>query len=170
MKNICICAALAAILASCAIVPDRFKPKNRAEAAQTAQSQDTGNSTGINTGINTAGASDQQRPKSRPDGAAVDGTVAEAGATDVANPPAQASGALGTTVASLGSPAEPGLWLKTPLVKTQTSGTVSYNGTSAQVTLIPIEGPKTAGSRMSLQAFQTLGASLTDLVEVAVSI
>lgn len=162
MKNICICAALAAILASCAIVPDRFKPKNRAEAAQTAQSQDTG--------ISTGGASDQQRPKSRPDGAAVTGTVAEAGATDVANPPAQTSGALGTTVASLGSPAEPGLWLKTPLVKTQTSGTVSYNGTSAKVTLIPIEGPKTAGSRMSLQAFQTLGASLTDLVEVAVSI
>lgn len=166
MKNICICAALAAILASCAIVPDRFKPKNRAEAAQTTQTQDTEISTDISTGV----ASDQQRPKSRPDGAAVDGMVAEAGATDVANPPAQASGALGTTVASLGSPAEPGLWLKTPLVKTQTSGTVSYKGASAKVTLIPIEGPKTAGSRMSLQAFQTLGASLTDLVEVAVSI
>jgi hypothetical protein len=89
---------------------------------------------------------------------------------EVASPPVVASGALGETVASLGNPSEPGLWLKTPLVKAQTLGRVSYNGKSANVTLIPIEGPATAGSRMSLQAFQTLGAPLTDLVTVSVVI
>lgn len=81
-----------------------------------------------------------------------------------------APGRLGTTVASLGSPAEPGLWLKTPLVSSQQAGKISYNGKTIAVTLIPIDGPDTAGSRLSLQAFQALGAALTDLVELSVSV
>ena len=47
----------------------------------------------------------------------------------------------------------------------------SVSGTSevsVEVTLIPIEGPRTAGSRMSLAAMQALGAPLGDLVEVDV--
>ena len=61
---------------------------------------------------------------------------------------------LGLTIASLGSPSEPGFWLKTPLVSAPGKGRVVYPGTgkSAQVDLIPIDGPKTAGSRMSLSA------------------
>ncbi|MEM8577357.1 MAG: hypothetical protein AAGF60_05860 [Pseudomonadota bacterium] len=105
---------------------------------------------------------DGVRPQARPaDGATPDG-AAQAQAS------AAPAGALGTTVASLGSPAEPGLWLKTPLVSAQQPGRISYGGASAQVTLIPLDGPVTAGSRMSIAAFQALGAALTDLPEVTV--
>lgn len=79
---------------------------------------------------------------------------------------------MGKTVASLGSPTEPGLWLKTPLVQTEAQGRVTNpaNGKSSLVTLIPIDGPNTAGSRMSLAALRLIGASLTDLTEVEVAL
>lgn len=83
---------------------------------------------------------------------------------------AKASGPLGITVAALGSPTETGLWLKTPLVKVQQKGRVTYRGKTENVLLMPVDGPATAGSQMSLQAFQVLGASLTDLVQVKVSL
>ena len=77
---------------------------------------------------------------------------------------------LGSTVASLGYPAETGLWIKTPLVTREGPGRVRYpaNGKSVAVTLIPLDGPKTAGSRLSLSAMQALGAPLTDLPTVEV--
>lgn len=79
---------------------------------------------------------------------------------------------LGTTIASLGSPTEPGFWLKTPLVSTETAGraTNTANGKSSAVTLIPIDGPATGGSRMSLAAMRLIDASLTDLTEVEVTL
>lgn len=82
-----------------------------------------------------------------------------------------ATGDLGTTIASLGNAAEPGLWLKTPLVRTAGPGQVSYaaTGKTATVQLIPIDGPATAGSRASLQLLQDLGAPLTGLPELRVS-
>mgnify|MGYP003633890212 FL=1 len=78
---------------------------------------------------------------------------------------------LGSTVASLGKATEPGLWLKTPLVKTemQGRGTIPATGKSSTVTLLPIEGTASAGSRMSLAALRLIGASLTDLTTVNVS-
>ncbi|MFK7938926.1 MAG: hypothetical protein AB8B82_06075 [Roseovarius sp.] len=77
---------------------------------------------------------------------------------------------LGLTVASLGSPTEPGFWLKTPLVSAPTKGKVVYpaTGKSVAVDLIPIDGPKTAGSRMSLPAMRLIDAPLTGLPEVQV--
>lgn len=77
---------------------------------------------------------------------------------------------LGLTIASLGSASEPGFWLKTPLVSVPTKGRVEYsaNGKSVQVDLIPIDGPKTAGSRMSLAALRLIEAPLTGLPEVRV--
>lgn len=79
--------------------------------------------------------------------------------------------ALGQTVASLGSPSEPGFWLKTPLVSAQLAGRVRNpaTGKSVAVTLIPIDGPATAGSRMSLSAMRALEVGLADLVTVDVS-
>ncbi|TMM55622.1 hypothetical protein FDT80_05170 [Sulfitobacter sabulilitoris] len=79
---------------------------------------------------------------------------------------------LGTTIASLGSPTEPGFWLKTPLVTTETPGRVTNpaTGKSAAVTLIPIPGPPTAGSRMSLPALRLIGAQLGALTPVEVSV
>lgn len=77
---------------------------------------------------------------------------------------------LGLTIASLGSPSEPGFWLKTPLVSKPAKGRVDYAATGGTVVvdLIPIEGPRTAGSRMSLAALRLLGAPLTGLPEVRV--
>ncbi|MEO0746031.1 MAG: hypothetical protein AAFY49_11850 [Pseudomonadota bacterium] len=98
------------------------------------------------------------RPQARPDTAPVE------------DAPEVSIGTLGRTVASLGNAAEPGLWMKTPLVQSERSGTVYYPETnkSVQVTLIPIDGPATAGSRLSLEAMQALGAPLTGLPEVDV--
>ena len=86
--------------------------------------------------------------------------------------PAATAKSLGVTVASLGSPTEPGFWLKTPLVKSETKGRVTNkaNGLSSAVTLIPIDGPVTGGSRMSLPAMRLIGASVTDLTEVEVTL
>ena len=103
-------------------------------------------------------ATSELRPISRPEGT-----------PSVAQPVAGQSGSLGVTVASLGTPAQTGLWLKTPLVKAQQTGSVAYNGKTVRVLLIPIVGEATAGSRMSLQAFQALGAPLADLVSVEVT-
>lgn len=77
---------------------------------------------------------------------------------------------LGRTIASLGSPTEPGFWLKTPLVDDPTPGRAVYtaNGKSVKVDLIPIDGPATAGSRMSLPALRLLDAPLAGLPELEV--
>ena len=77
---------------------------------------------------------------------------------------------LGTTIASLGDVAEPGFWLKTPLVKTAGKGRVEYpaTGKSAQVDLIPIPGEPGAGSRISLSAMRLIEAPLTELPELVV--
>lgn len=101
---------------------------------------------------------------------ALDTTTAEQRAAAVA-PVAAGARMLGTTVASLGSATEPGLWMKTPLVKTEMQGRVTNpaTGKSSTVMLIPIDGPATAGSRMSLSALRLIGASLTDLTSVEVS-
>lgn len=99
-----------------------------------------------------------QRPQARPEQIA---PVRE---------PEVSVGTIGRTIASLGNPAEPGLWLKTPLVDTRRQARVhsATSGKSVSVTLIPIDGPRTAGSRMSLAAMQALGVSPADLVEVDV--
>ncbi|SFD81277.1 hypothetical protein [Roseivivax sediminis] len=81
--------------------------------------------------------------------------------------PAETGGerSLGTTVASLGDPASQGFWLETPLVDAETEGRVANpaTGTSANVTLRPIEGEAGSGSRISLAAMRLLEVPLTDL-------
>jgi hypothetical protein len=127
-------------------------------------------------------ATGQTRPVSRPEaletaavrrppaGArtaeALDTTTAEERAAAAA--PAAASRDLGVTVASLGDPARPGFWLETPLVRAPATGQVAYQGKTAQVDLIPIDGPATGGSRLSLAAMRLLGAPLTGLPEIRV--
>ncbi|WP_371223500.1 hypothetical protein [Roseovarius sp. 2305UL8-3] len=127
---------------------------------------------------------DQTRPIARPQGgvttaAAVPATARTVEEFDTTSPEARreaeaasAGGetALGVTIASLGSPSEPGFWLKTPLVSNPAKGRVVYHGTgkSVAVDLIPIDGPKTAGSRMSLPAMRLIEAPLTGLPEVQV--
>ena len=77
------------------------------------------------------------------------------------------SGALGTTIATLDA-TEPGVWLRTPLVDRQQSGTIVFGGNQLAVTLIPIDGPETAGSFISLDAMRQIGAPLTGFPELTV--
>ena len=77
---------------------------------------------------------------------------------------------LGRTIASLGNPTDPGFWLETPLVSETKKGHVVYpkSGVSVAVTLIPIDAPETAGSRISLPAMRLLNAPLAGLPELIV--
>lgn len=85
-------------------------------------------------------------------------------------PPAAGGRKIGTTIASLGAPTEPGFWLKTPLVTKPGKGRARYgaNGKSVQLDLIPLDGPASAGSRISLAALRLLDAPLTALAELEV--
>ena len=75
------------------------------------------------------------------------------------------------TLVTLGDVTEPGIWIKTSLVSDPGQGTAvnPATGQSVRVSLIPIIGPPTAGSRASLQAMQALGLNLTDIAEIEVS-
>jgi predicted small lipoprotein YifL len=98
---------------------------------------------------------------------AEDGATPEAPVTEVAP---TATGTLGTTIATLGDPARPGLWLETPLVTVEAPGQIeTEGGDSLDVTLIPSGGLPGSGSRISLAAMQALGLGLTDLVTLTVS-
>ena len=87
-----------------------------------------------------------------------------------AEPPETPEEALGTTIATLGDPAEPGLWLATPLVSETRPGRLALadTGQSVLVELRPIEGPPTGGSRISLPAIRLLGVSLASLPKLEV--
>lgn len=77
---------------------------------------------------------------------------------------------LGTTNVSLGSPADPGIWLKTPLVSSLTAGRVEYpsNGNTVNIELRPSGGAAGSASQMSLAAMRLLEIPLTDLADVKV--
>ena len=97
-----------------------------------------------------------------------DTTSEEDRAEALAVEPEPASGPLGTTIASLGSPADPGIWLETPLVTTLTPGRVEYQGNSINVELRPSGGAAGSGSEISLAAMRLLNAPLTGLPELTV--
>ncbi len=164
MRHVLISFGALAVLAGCALFPNENRPP--LEAAEPS-------------------GSGAVRPVARPEGGAQPpegARTAEAfdtvsagekqAATEAAEE-AAASGAgeaLGETVASLGNPGEPGLWIKTPLARDPGKGRVVYpvNGKAVELELIPLDGPKTGGSRMSLAALRSLEAPLTGLLTVEV--
>ncbi|MBY6065120.1 hypothetical protein KUW17_00065 [Leisingera aquaemixtae] len=74
-----------------------------------------------------------------------------------------------STVASLGDPSLPGMWMETPLVAAEQQALIrSSRNTQAVVTLKPIPGEATGGSRLSIDAMRALGLPLTELAEVQV--
>ncbi|MCK0094941.1 D-galactarate dehydratase [Yoonia sp. F2084L] len=93
---------------------------------------------------------------------------AERDAAVVTEEPTGDDQALGTTIASLGPPAEPGIWLKTPLVTALTAGRVEYQGKTINIELRPSGGAAGSGSQMSLAAMRLIEAPLTSLPEVTV--
>ncbi|GHE05012.1 hypothetical protein U879_02680 [Defluviimonas sp. 20V17] len=82
--------------------------------------------------------------------------------------PSGAMHRLGESVASLGDPARPGFWLRTPLVKAPRKGRVALGGKSLKVDLLPGNGPGTSGSQLSLAAYRALGLNLTALPKITV--
>ncbi|MDB6177808.1 hypothetical protein PAF17_09875 [Paracoccus sp. Z330] len=109
------------------------------------------------------------KPAARATAAQLDTTTAEQKVA-AAKAPEVAETRLGTTVASLGDPTEGGFWIKTPLVKSRGIGRIVNpgNGKSAKVDLIPLDGPQSGGSQVSLPALQLIGVSLTDLPTIEV--
>ncbi len=87
-----------------------------------------------------------------------------------AAPPVPAEKRLGTTIASLGDPSDPGFWAETGLVDAVVQGRLEYpaSGKSVQVELRPSGGPAGAGTRVSLPAMRVLEAPLTELPELIV--
>jgi len=92
-------------------------------------------------------------------------TTTDAQKAAAAAPPTTGERRLGSTIASLGDPSQPGFWIKTPLTKSEADGRIvnPANGRSAKVRLMPLDGPASGGSQVSLPALQLLGVSLTDL-------
>ena len=73
------------------------------------------------------------------------------------------------TIASLGDPTVPGLWMETPLVSSRRNARLTApNGKSIVVTLEPISGAAGQGSRLSIDGMRALGLPLTELVELKV--
>ncbi|GGD41277.1 D-galactarate dehydratase [Sinisalibacter lacisalsi] len=120
------------------------------------------------------------RPMPRPDAGAPPAGANTADAFDtsteaeraaaMAESAPDAEARLGRTVASLGSPADPGFWLETPLTDRVRPGRVVAvaSGASVQVELRPIDAPPGAGSRISLPALRLLNVGLTGLHELDV--
>lgn len=101
--------------------------------------------------------------------AALDQTSPEERAAAMA-PPAARTQLLGETLASLGSPADQGLWLRTGLVTRVTQGRIeTQDGSgSLRVELRPSGAVAGSGSQLSLSGFTTLGLPLTQLVTLRV--
>lgn len=96
---------------------------------------------------------------------AFDTTTRAERATAKAPASPQAAALLGQTVATLGDPADPGIWLATPLAKAPGAGRVvsAETGNAIQLELRPLDAPATAGSRISLAALRLLGLPLAGL-------
>lgn len=85
------------------------------------------------------------------------------------NPGAPSFTGSATTVASLGDPSLPGMWMETPLVAAEQQALIrTSRNTQAVVTLKPVPGEASGGSRLSIGAMRALGLPLTELAEVQV--
>lgn len=171
MKHILILGAIGLSLSGCGTLPDRFGfgKKSSVDMPMTSAVA-VPRATTIQDPALVPVVTAPRPPAAARTAEALDTTTPEQRAA-AARPASEGAQPLGTTVASLGSATEPGLWMKTPLVQSELQGRVTNpaTGKSSTVRLIPLEGPKTAGSRMSLSALRLIGASLTDLTSVEVS-
>lgn len=100
----------------------------------------------------------------------IEGALPQSAAAQQAGAAPAAGGRLGTTIASLGDATEGGMWIKTPLVSAPGKGRIvdRATGRSVNVDLLPLAGPASGGSQVSLPALTRLGADLTDLPELDV--
>ncbi|MDO9581780.1 MAG: hypothetical protein Q7J24_01520 [Desulfomicrobium sp.] len=97
--------------------------------------------------------------------ATLDTTTAAQKQAALAAPAASGERQLGNVAVSLGSPAEPGIWLRSSLVTAAGKGrVVTASGQSVAVDLLPGQG----AAQLSLAAFVALGLPLTALPDVTV--
>ena len=77
---------------------------------------------------------------------------------------------LGTIVATLGNPTDPGFWVKTGLVNAPQPGRLQdpATGASVQVELRPLEADSDTDGQTSLAGLRPLGVPLTGLPELQV--
>ena len=119
------------------------------------------------------------RPAGRPASARVPEGARTAAAFDIVTPeqraaalaaPAASGRVLGETVASLGAPSDPGLWLRTGLVDAPRAGRVTdtAGGASVAVELRPSGREPGSGSELSLSAFMAMNLQLTALPRLRV--
>ena len=162
MKRYLVSLLVVPIIAGCGLLPERFARPDRASSAEaSSQTRPAARPEAL------ASAAARRPPEGARTAEALDTTTAEERQAAAAPAP-QGARSLGSTVASLGDPARPGFWLETPLVSAAGTGRVDYQGQSAQVELIPIDGPASGGSRISLAAMRLIGAPLTGLPTVEV--
>lgn len=96
--------------------------------------------------------------------ASLDSTSAEEKQAALAAPKSGGS-LLGKSVVALGPPADAGLWVQSPLVKSKGQGRITApNGKSLTLELRPSSG----GALLSFSAYQALGIGLTELPEVSI--
>lgn len=72
---------------------------------------------------------------------------------------ASAAGLLGSTIASLGNPADFSIWPLTPLLDKVQAGRVQYGDTSVAPELRPITGQPTGASQLPRSAFRAFAST-----------
>lgn len=85
-------------------------------------------------------------------------------------PAAGATRSLGTVTASLGSPAEPGIWIKTPLVTGTVPGRAVWTATGATISVELRPADDASGTtQISLAALRLLDIPLTEIAVLSLS-
>lgn len=150
MRHIILLTLTLTALSGCAVL-DRLKPGSRAAPAATASAP----AATAPAPVLGAGAT----------AASLDTTTQEQKQAALAAPAASGERELGKVAVSLGSPAEPGIWLRSALVTAPGKGrVVTASGQSVAVDLLPGQG----SAQLSLAAFVALGLPLTALPDVTV--
>jgi len=148
-------------LVGCAVLPESWRPATDESGPATSEGSELPSDAQPSGGI--------APPPDARTAEAFDTTTEQERAEALAGP-SGGEKRLGSTIAALGDVAEPGLWIKTPLVDAPAKGRVSHapTGSSVAVNLIPLEADAGAGSQLSLAAMRLLKVGLTDLPEVEV--
>lgn len=156
-------------VSACAQMPAFLRPDDAPSAGESSGPMDATGATDL-AAVAPSGAVAPPPPRGARTADEFDTTTAEQRAQAQSATPDATETRLGETVASLGDPTQTGFWIKTPLTRTAGPGRIENpaTGKSAKVDLIPLDGPESGGSQVSLAALRLLDAPLTDLPTLVV--